>query len=393
MSLWHEVAHVFAIQLSKSRVPRWFTEGLSEYETARARPEWTRRTHAELYRALADGKLLPVTELNTGFTHARDVAHIVIAYHQASETVQFLIRRWGFPKAVEALKLYGNGKETRDVIPAITGLSVEKFDAAFRDDLRAQLKAYDGTFFVRQSDYSDVDALKDRIAKNPKDLRAKGLYALALVKAQRGEEAQKILDEIDVEHATEQDKREGVLAGGWLAISRKDWKWAHLFFNVLVSATGGDGFDARFGLGQVAAAQGDVPEAEKQLALAKKMDPDRGDPYVELAKLYLKQKREDDAIRELEAAARLDCMDPSIPKLLVEKLAAKQNWKKVAEVAPLAIYIHPFDLSTHVAYARALAELGRNREALDEIDAAEQCEPDAGAKAKIREIELKAGRI
>ncbi|MGH7330620.1 MAG: tetratricopeptide repeat protein, partial [Polyangiaceae bacterium] len=47
--LWHELAHVFAIQLSKYHVPRWFTEGLSEYETMIARPEWQRELDPELY--------------------------------------------------------------------------------------------------------------------------------------------------------------------------------------------------------------------------------------------------------------------------------------------------------------------------------------------------------
>src|SRR5262249_6357527 len=50
--VWHELGHVFAIQLSKNHVPRWFTEGLSEYETIARRPEWQRELDPELYAAL-----------------------------------------------------------------------------------------------------------------------------------------------------------------------------------------------------------------------------------------------------------------------------------------------------------------------------------------------------
>ncbi|MBA3818706.1 MAG: tetratricopeptide repeat protein, partial [Deltaproteobacteria bacterium] len=57
MVMWHELAHVFAIQLSNSRVPRWFTEGLSEYETLIARPEWRRENDSDLYGAVLHGTL------------------------------------------------------------------------------------------------------------------------------------------------------------------------------------------------------------------------------------------------------------------------------------------------------------------------------------------------
>jgi len=38
--VWHELSHVFHLQMSKNHVPRWFTEGLAEHETIIARPEW-----------------------------------------------------------------------------------------------------------------------------------------------------------------------------------------------------------------------------------------------------------------------------------------------------------------------------------------------------------------
>ena len=62
--LWHELAHVFAIQLSKNHVPRWFTEGLSEYETIIRRPEWQREDDPALYAAL-EGKRVPPIDNST----------------------------------------------------------------------------------------------------------------------------------------------------------------------------------------------------------------------------------------------------------------------------------------------------------------------------------------
>jgi tetratricopeptide (TPR) repeat protein len=383
LMLWHEVAHIFSIQMSKARVPRWFTEGLSEYETARVDPSWTRRTHAELYRALSDGKLLSVAELNGGFTHARDVAHMVVTYHQAAEEVMFLVRRFGFESVPRALKLFAAGKETAEVIPAVTGLDVRAFDAAFVADLRARLKPYEGTFFVRPSDFSDVEALRQKLARNPNDERLKGLLAMAMVRAHQGEEAEKLLGLGAAEKAEPgKHAREWVLAGAELALLRKDRPTAKQFLTALVMVGHGDGYDARLLLGKIAADEGQLDEAKKQLALAKQADPDAAEPYLVLGKLLLKSD-EPAALRELEAAAQLENMDASIPKLLVERYAKAQRWADVVHASTLAQYIDPYDIDVHVARARALWALGRGPEARTEVEVALTCNPSDEQRATL----------
>ncbi|HWE31258.1 MAG TPA: hypothetical protein VHB97_24795, partial [Polyangia bacterium] len=391
MMLWHEVAHVFSIQMSRARVPRWFTEGLSEYETARVDPTWTRRTHAELYRALSDGKLLSVGDLNAGFTRARDVSHMVVTYHQAAEEVMFLVRRWGFPVVPKALTLFAQGKDSAEVIPAITGLDIKAYDAAFVADLRARLKPYEGEFFVRPSDFSDIEALRDQLAAHPDDARAKGLMALALVTAGQGEAAQKLVDSLPALVGKESDPRkiarprELALAAAHLAMARKDRQMAHSMLDALIDIGHGDGYDARFLLGKLAVDEGNLAEAKKQLALAKQFDPDAAEPYVALGKALLKTD-EAGALREWETAAQLDIMDASIPKALVEHYDKLGRWDDVVRASVLAQNIAPYDVDVHVARAHALMKLGRAAEAKSEIALGLACAPNEAQEAALEAL-------
>ena len=46
-TLWHELSHVYVLNMTKSRVPRWFTEGLAVYEETAASPDWGDRLDPE----------------------------------------------------------------------------------------------------------------------------------------------------------------------------------------------------------------------------------------------------------------------------------------------------------------------------------------------------------
>jgi tetratricopeptide (TPR) repeat protein len=393
MMIWHEVAHVFSIELSRARVPRWFTEGLAEYETARENPAWTRRTHAELARALADGRLASVSDLNLQFTRAKDISHIVVAYHQAAEEVTFLARRWGFPKIVEALKLFADGKDSTQVVERVTGLKVAAFDAAFREDLKARLAAYQGTFFVRHSDYSDMEALKARVAAHPDDQRARGLYALALVKAREGEQAAELISESIKRwqagqwNRGDREMKESMLAAAELALLRKDRTMAKLFYGGLI-AVGADGYDARFGLGQIAAAEKDVAAAERELALAKRYDPDRAEPYLLLAQLYDKT-RPADAASELERASELEVMDVAIPALLVTHYAAERRFPELLAASERALFINPFDAEIRAHRVAALVELHKAAEARAELALARACRPVKAVAQRLNALALR----
>ncbi len=127
-TLWHELAHVITLQMSNSRVPRWLTEGISEYEEKIARPDWARGMDVEFAARLNRGETLKLENLNSAF---RDGRTIGLAYFQASLLVEHIVATYGDEGLHTLLKAYGQGLETNAAMRAALGEDLGQMQAAF----------------------------------------------------------------------------------------------------------------------------------------------------------------------------------------------------------------------------------------------------------------------
>ncbi len=363
MVLWHELGHVFAIQLSNSRVPRWFTEGLSEYETLIARPEWRRENDADLYGAVANGTLPSIAQLNSEFMQP-DTNAVVVAYYQSAVTIEFLVQRYGFPKIVEALKLFGKGKETPEVLQLITGKSIAQLDAEFRAYLDLRLKVYAGTFKLPTRGLDDLTKLEIVADAAPRDGAARARVALGYYYAGEADKAaQQAQAALGLD--AKQPIARYILAE--VAMHKQELPRARQLFTQLI-ADGHDNYDLRTRLAQLAQAEGDAAGVEAQLCAAKKLDPERSYPYEELHGIYKKAGQMAKALAELEHYAFLEQMELSPLKELIAEYSKLGNWAKVRTYADMAMFIAPHDADVLQGLGRASIELGDGARALHTFD-------------------------
>ncbi|HEY1811098.1 MAG TPA: tetratricopeptide repeat protein [Kofleriaceae bacterium] len=365
MILWHELGHVFAIQLSNSRVPRWFTEGLSEYETLTARPEWRRENDADLYTAVLYNTLPSIGDLNSEFMQP-DISAVVVAYYQSAVTVEYLANTYGFPKIVEALKLFGQGKETRDVLKAITGKSVAELDRDFRNYLAVRLAPYAGTFKLPTRGFDDVTKLEIAADAAPKDARTRANVALGYLYAG---DADKATQAANVALALDRNQPIARYILAEVAVHAQDSDKAKELFDGLI-ADGHDSYDIRTRLAQLALDARDIDEAKKQLCAAKKLDPERSYPYQALSELYAKQGDQPRSLAELEHYVFLEQMEYPPLKQLVVGYANLGKWAKVRTYGEMALYVNPQDVEVLSLLGNAYLQVGQPDKALYTFDTA-----------------------
>ena len=189
-TLWHEMAHVVTLQLSKQRIPRWLTEGISVYEESKKRAEWGRDMEVTFARAMDRNKVLKLRDLNSGFTRPDTIA---LAYYQASLLVDHIVATKGQGALNALVKSYGDGIDNDAALQRALGVNIDtlqvSFDKALDDRFGAMRRALHdastpaGGSTEKPAEAASIDTLKAAAAAKPESFIAQLAYGKALAVA------------------------------------------------------------------------------------------------------------------------------------------------------------------------------------------------------------------
>ncbi|MBI3875233.1 MAG: tetratricopeptide repeat protein [Verrucomicrobia bacterium] len=222
--LWHEFCHVVTLSLTKNKMPRWLSEGISVYEERTANPAWSQHMNPR-YREMVLGKdLTAVSELSAAFLAPKSDLHLQFAYYESSLVVEFLVQQFGLEVVKKILTDLAKGDDINKVIARHTEPmeKLEKDFAAFAKDTAEKLapgldfekpKGFaDGKASPRhlpqsvkpfpENDTEKFDPL-DWAAKNPKNFYALGLKARKFIADKKFAEAKEPLQKLIAEYPTQ----------------------------------------------------------------------------------------------------------------------------------------------------------------------------------------------
>jgi tetratricopeptide (TPR) repeat protein len=196
--LWHEFAHVVTLQLTKNRMPRWLSEGISVYEERQARGNWGEQMKPRYRAMILSEDLTPISQLSGAFLAPKSAMHLAFAYYQSSLAVEYLLERYG----IEAMrKVFADLASGIPINTALTAHAapVEQLDKEFMD--RARLLAQ-GTApklnwdKPKPQDVLTDTAFDDWVKKNPDNYTALLERSRQLVKERKWAEAKEPLQKL-----------------------------------------------------------------------------------------------------------------------------------------------------------------------------------------------------
>lgn len=337
-TLWHEIAHTFTLGLTRGRIPRWLTEGLSVYEERQGPEGWTDEPSPDFLSAYADGRLHGLTTINEGFVRPSFPNQIGLSYYQASLIAEFIEKEWGFEHIVGLLHGYRDGYDTERVFREQFGLTLQEFDDRFWSYLESRFETALPSFrsvsvSVEEEGAEEEDPLSqspDAIElpspsaegdlevaaeTRPDDYRTQLAWGLELKRQERWEKADEVLSrarDLFPEYAGPGSPYH-LLAEVALAREDNDAAIAHL--QGLIDINEYD-YDAHLQLAELYKERGAIESEADTLTRTLYIYPYRRTVHERLADLAVAADRPLDRIQALERVLALD--PPSRPRVLFE---------------------------------------------------------------------------
>ncbi len=187
--LWHEFCHVVTLSLTRNKMPRWLSEGISVYEERLANPVWGQAMTPRYREMVLDGELTPVGELSGAFLTPKSGLHLQFAYYESSLVVEYLVQTHGLEALRGILTDLGEGKTINEAIEARTA-PMETVEKGFEAFVRQRAEELGPGLEWKRPDESDVAREgTEWMEKYPKNYWVLVSKAKALISQKKWEEA------------------------------------------------------------------------------------------------------------------------------------------------------------------------------------------------------------
>lgn len=285
--LWHEFCHVVTLTMTRNKMPRWLSEGISVHEERQARAErsnasgsWGEQMKPR-YRAMILGEdLTPVSQLSGAFLKPKTPMHLGFAYYESSLVVEWLIQQWGLEKMKLLLADLARGTEINAALAAHFA-PIEKLDADFAQHAQTLAKntgpKLDWTPLKPAEMASDKAAI-EFVVKNPDNFAALTWQAQRLLEGKQWEAAkaplQKLIDRYPDQH--DADSAYAMLARAHRELSETD---AEITVLTKLADLAADAVDAFARLMKLHTERQEWPKVLDYAARYQAVDPLRPEPH------------------------------------------------------------------------------------------------------------------
>jgi tetratricopeptide (TPR) repeat protein len=323
-TLWHEFCHVITLTVTKNRMPRWLSEGISVYEERQRDPAWGMPMDATFREmALDEEKLTPFSQLSGAFMNAKSQDDIMFAYYESSQAVEYLLDTYGQEKFQGILRDLAAGKRINDAIAANCE-DVDAIEKRFTAFITGKAKAFGAKADWKEPKPEELNPFDDSSFSEFLKTHPNSLWAL-----QR--------------HA-----EDALKAKNWPEVLQTGQKIAELV---------PDDFSADGG-------------------------------YSLQIQALRQMKREEDEIAVLRRIAEKSSSAQSTFLRLIELDLPKQRWNEILANAHRATALNPFLVTPQKALAEAHAALGQPAEAITAWERVLILDPSSAAQTHFKLAQL-----
>ncbi|MBT5926386.1 MAG: tetratricopeptide repeat protein [Verrucomicrobia bacterium] len=381
--LWHEFCHVVTLNLTRNKMPRWLSEGISVYEEIERNVSWGQHMSPDYRQRILRNQMTPIGELSGAFMNAESGEDMQFAYYQSSLVVAYIVETHGQESLRNILADLSTGIPINQAIETHT-VNVDDLDEAFIEWAQAKATKLGESLNWDEPDPSLIGPgeVTEFLPTNPTNYYLMIDSARQYVTQGDWEKATEILDKL-IEAYPDQRGRDGALyLAAVVAKNENDIATEKDFLEKLASIDG-DMTDAYVRLMQLAMEDEDWESVRRNAKRYLAVNPLVARPYEALAIASTALGDTETAIKARRTMLKLNPLDPALAHFQLASLLHGEG--------------HP-DAKRQLL--QALEEAPRYRDAqnlllrmLKSADQLKEPKPPADAEASVEEIKSNQPKI